>query len=85
MSSPRFSPYRQAQSGEFEEEDLTPTQLKDIYMQHDESPRVTDSYQPEVDPRIETGDVPRGPEPGDETQHTQAKPVEEVDPNSKNE
>jgi hypothetical protein len=86
MPSPRFSPYRKSQSGEFEEDDITPTQLEDIYRQHDnESSRVTDSSQLSVDPRTETGEVPQSPTPGDKPQPTQAKPVEEVDHQGKNE
>jgi hypothetical protein len=85
MSSPIFSPYRKSQSGEFEEDDITPTQLEDIYMQHDQSSRVTDSSQLPVDPRTETGEVPRGPKPGDKSQPPQAKPVEEDDPIYQNE
>ena len=85
MASPRFSPYRNTQSDEFEEEDITPSQLEDIYLQHEESTRVTDSPQLSVDPRTETGDVPRGPKTGDTPQPPQAKPVEEVEPHSQNE
>jgi hypothetical protein len=56
MPSPKVSPcYRKNQSDKFEDDDITPTQLEDIYMQHDESIRVTDSSYVPVDPRTETG------------------------------
>jgi hypothetical protein len=86
MSGPSFSPYYESQTDAMEEDDgISPTQLEDIYMQHDDSLRVNDSSQLKVDPRTETGEAPRSPKTGDKALPTQAKPVEEVDPNGKNE
>jgi hypothetical protein len=83
MSSPRFSPYHKTQTGEFEDDDITPTQLEDIYMQHDDSNRVSDSHQPPVDPRTETGEAPRSPTTEDKNQPSQATPAAKVTSESK--
>jgi hypothetical protein len=62
---------------------ITPTQLEDIYMQHDASLRVNDSSQLKVDPRTETGEAPRSPTPEDKNQHSQATPAAKVIPDCK--
>ena len=84
MQEPHFSPYQASIPGELDETHLTPTQLEDIYQQHEDAAMTCDSLK-EVDPRTETGEAPRSPKTGDKPLPTQAKPVEEVDPNGKNE
>ena len=77
MTCPSFSPYYASQTDNMDDEDsLTPTQLEDIYMQHDASLRVNDSSQLKVDPRTETGEAPRSPKTGDQPLPTQATPSE---------
>ena len=86
MSGPSFSPYYASQTDEMELEDrITPTQLEDIYIQHDASLRVNDSSQLKVDPRAETREAPQSPKTGDKPLPTQATPVEEIDPNCQKE
>ena len=45
MSGPRFSPFHDIQTGEFDDDHIKLTQIKDIYLQHEESNRVNDSSQ----------------------------------------
>ena len=78
MSGPRFSPYHETHTGELDDDPLTPTQLEDIYLQHEANHGVDDSSHHRVDPCIESGDVPRSPTPEDKSQLPQAKPEEEV-------
>ena len=85
MTGPRFSPFHSSESGALEDDYITPTQLEDIYLQHDESNRVTDSSQQEADPRTESRADLHSPTQEDKTQPSQAKPVEEVDQDRKHE
>jgi hypothetical protein len=85
MSSPRFSPYQATQQGVMEEDLITPTQLEDIYLQHEERHGVNDSTENQVDPCKETGDVPRSPIPGDKSRPSQARTEEGVNLESQNE
>ena len=78
MSGPKFSPYHETQTGEFDEDQITPTQLEDIYLQHEDNNGVDDSSNNRVDPCTESGEVPRSPKVGDMAQLPQAKPEEEV-------
>jgi hypothetical protein len=85
MSGPRFSPYHETQTGALDDDPITPTQLEDIYRQHDGSQGVDDSSQNRVDPCTESGEVPRSPKAGDKSQPPQAKPEEVVTFESENE
>ena len=83
MIGPRFSPFHDTQTGEFADDRIKPSQLEDIYLQHDELNRVNDSSQQAADPRTESRAVPPSPMNEDETQPSQAKPEEEVDQDRK--
>ena len=61
-----------------DEDLIPPTQLEDIYLQHDARHGVNDSTENKVDPCTEPGEVPRSPTPGDKSQPSQARPEEEV-------
>ena len=85
MTGPQFSPFHETKSGELEDDHITPTQLGDIYLQHDKSNRAIDSSQQEAAPRTESRVAQQSPMQEDKIQPSQAKPEEEVDHNRKHE